>query len=73
MKLYRLFAFATALAIVLLLASAPSLMLRAEARHRQLTVTEQHVAVARYRWVTSCAHGAARSSNNVAGSGDFSW
>lgn len=45
MKLYRLFAFATALAIVLLLASAPSLMLRAEAKHRQLTVTEQHVAV----------------------------
>jgi hypothetical protein len=45
MKLYRLFAFTTALAIVLLLASAPSVMLRAEARHRQLTVIEQHVAV----------------------------
>lgn len=44
MKLYRLFAFASALVIVLLLANAPSLMLRAEARHRQLTVTEQHVA-----------------------------
>jgi ferric-dicitrate binding protein FerR (iron transport regulator) len=45
MKLYRLFAFATALAIVLLLANAPSLMLRAEARHRQITVTQQHIAV----------------------------
>jgi len=46
MKLYRFFAFTAALAIALLLASAPGLMLRAEARHRQLTATEQHVAVA---------------------------
>jgi hypothetical protein len=46
MKLYRLFAFAAALAISVLLASAPGLILRAEARHRQLTVTEQHVAIA---------------------------
>lgn len=45
MKLYRFFAFATAVAIVLLLADAPSLMLRAEARHRQVTVTQQHIAV----------------------------
>ncbi len=45
MKLYRLFAFATAVAIVLLLASAPGLMLRAEARHRQVAVTQQHIAV----------------------------
>jgi ferric-dicitrate binding protein FerR (iron transport regulator) len=45
MKLYRLFAFAAALAIALLLASAPGLMLRAEARHRQITGTQQHVTV----------------------------
>jgi hypothetical protein len=45
MKLYRLFAFAAALAIALLLASAPGLMLRAAAGHRQFTGTQQHVAV----------------------------
>jgi len=46
MKLYRLFAFAAALAISVFLATAPGLVLRAEARHRRLTVTAQHVAVA---------------------------
>jgi hypothetical protein len=45
MKLYRLFAFTAALVIVLLLASAPGLMLRAEAKHRQLTVPQRHIAV----------------------------
>ncbi len=45
MKLYRILAFGAALMIALLLASAPGLMLRAEARHRHFTVTEQHVAV----------------------------
>ncbi len=64
MKVYRFFAFTTALAIALLLASAPSLMLRAEARHRQFTVTQQHIAVdAGTSEVTGNSSGGVRGSN----------
>lgn len=57
MKLYRIFAFAAAVAIVLFLANAPALMLRAEAGHRHLTNTEQHIAVAKGA-ASSLANGA---------------
>jgi mono/diheme cytochrome c family protein len=69
MKLYRVFAFAAAVAIVLLLASAPGLMLRAEARHRQLTVTADRAMPARGKTLfeTDCAACHQENGEGIAG------